>query len=206
MRVPRLLDPVEVRVLGALMEKEQATPEYYPLTLKALTAACNQRSNREPVMDLDEAEVRETLDRLAEDVLVWASTGARSERWRHALDRRWSLDAPAKAVMTVLMLRGPQTPGELRARTERLHHFPSVEAVEDVLDTLAGGDEPLVMRLPRRPGQKEARWAHVLGGVPEQAEPAPPSPRGPSLSERVDALEREVARLSRQLARLLAGD
>ena len=206
MRVPRLLEPVEVRVLGALMEKEQATPEYYPLTLKALTAACNQRSNRDPVMDLTEAEVREALDRLAEDVLVWVSRGARSDRWRHALDRRWSLDAPAKAVMTLLMLRGPQTPGELRARSERLYHFPSVEAVEETLEGLAAGDEPLVVRLPRRPGQKEARWAHVLGGVPEPVEEAALPAPAPSLLQRVEALEREVARLREDLARLLARD
>lgn len=206
MRIPRLLDPVEVRVLGALLEKEQATPEYYPLTLKALTAACNQRSNRDPVMDLAEAEVRETLDRLAEDVLVWVSRGARSDRWRHALDRRWSLDAPAKAVMTLLMLRGPQTPGELRTRSERLHRFPSVEAVEQTLEALAAGDEPLAARLPRRPGQKEARWTHVLSGLPEPAEeasrPAPP----PSLLRRVEALEHEVARLKEEIARLGARD
>jgi len=207
MKTPRPLDPVEIRVLGALMEKEQATPEYYPLTLKALVSACNQRSNREPVMDLSAADVRAALERLADDVLVWKAQGARAERWRHALDRRWELDPPAKAVMTLLMLRGPQTAGEIRGRSERLHRFGSVDEVQAVLERLASGDEPLVIRLPRRPGRKEARWSHTLEGETnaDHATDAPPPPERPSLEHRVEALEREVDRLGRLVARLLGG-
>src|SRR5687768_10359643 len=145
------------------MEKEQATPAYYPLTAGALLAACNQRHNREPVTDLTAVEVEAALDRLRADVLVWRGEGARSERWAHTLDRRWALDPAAKAVMTLLLLRGPQTGGELRTRAERLHAFASVEEVERLLQQLAEGDEPLVVELPRRPGQRERRWAHRVG-------------------------------------------
>jgi hypothetical protein len=170
----RKLDPVEIRVLGALLEKEQTTPEQYPLTTLAVVAACNQKTNREPVTDLSETEVTEALDRLREDVLAWRTQTARAERWEHRLDRRWELDKRAKAVMTLLLLRGPQTPGELRTRAERLHPFESVEEVEATLERLASGFDALVRELPRRPGQREARWTHREGveeGEQEQAGP-----------------------------------
>ena len=156
----RKLDPVEIRVLGALLEKEQTTPDQYPLTTLAVVAACNQKSNREPVTDYSETEVTEALDRLREDVLVWRTQSARAERWEHRLDRRWELDKRAKAVMTLLLLRGSQTPGELRTRAERLHPFESVEEVEATLERLSSGFDALVRELPRRPGQREARWTH----------------------------------------------
>lgn len=201
MRLPRTLDPVEIRVLGALLEKEQTTPDQYPLTLNALVAACNQRTNREPVMDLAPPDVAGALDRLHEDVLVWPTSGARTERWRHSVDRRWQLTPAARAVMTVLLLRGPQTPGELRGRSDRLHPFESTAEVEATLEELATGDEPLVVQLGRRPGQKEARWAHLVGGEPEDVEtaaPVPPPPRD-GLADRVAELERRVAALERAL-------
>jgi len=156
----RKLDPVEIRVLGALLEKEQTTPDQYPLTTLAVVAASNQKSNREPVTDYSETEVTEALDRLREDVLVWRTQSARAERWEHRLDRRWELDKRAKAVMTLLLLRGPQTPGELRTRADRLHPFESVEEVEATLERLASGFDALVRELPRRTGQREARWTH----------------------------------------------
>jgi len=203
MRLPRPLDPVEMRILGALLEKEQATPEYYPLTVNALVAACNQRSNREPVMALQPGDVTAALDRMTEDVLVWRSEGTRVERWRHNLDRRWELEPASKAVMTLLLLRGAQTPGELRGRSERLHRFTSTAEVEAALHALAAGPEPLVIQLQRQPGQKESRWTHLAGGEPADAapEPADATP-APGLAARVAALEENLARLEAQLEQL----
>jgi uncharacterized protein YceH (UPF0502 family) len=206
MKLPRTLDAAEIRVLGALLEKEQATPEYYPLTLKALTAACNQRSNRSPVMELDENDVRGTLDRLHEHVLVWPVSGARSERWRHNLARRWELDDRAKAVMTLLLLRGPQTPGELRGRADRLYRFAATDEVESVLEELSREPEPLVTRLTRAPGQKESRWCHLAAGEPTEVVPeSAPLPRSvpePGLGDRLTELEERVAALEAELQRL----
>ena len=159
----RLLDAAEQRILGALMEKEQATPDHYPLTLSSLVAACNQKSNRDPVMDFGEGDVADALDRLRKDVLVWRVQGARSEKWQHCLVNRWHLTDPARAVMTLLLLRGPQTPGELRTRSARLHAFGSVQEVEETLQRLTTGDDPLVLDLGKAPGQREARWTHVMG-------------------------------------------
>ena len=205
MKLSRTLDPVEIRVLGALMEKERTTPDVYPLSLSALVAACNQRSARSPVMALEERDVEEALDRLHAEVCVWPVEGARVRKWRHTLGRKWELDDAAQAVMTVLLLRGAQTPGEIRTRTERLHRFGSVEEVEDVLARLATGEAPLVVQLERLPGQKESRWMHLVGGEPEEAaaEPAPrPAARGGELAERVRRLEERVAELEERLGRL----
>ena len=211
MRMIRELDATEVRVLGALMEKERATPDYYPLTVSALIAACNQKSNREPVTELGETEVIEALERLRKDVLAWRSEGARAERWSQSISRRLELTAPSKAILTLLMLRGPQTPGQLRARSGRLHAFADLRELEAELRGMAEGDAPLVVELERRPGTKESRWAHRLGAVPEEPEAAPaaaPSaPRraaGPGLSERLDAVEARVEELAGELARLRA--
>lgn len=205
MRLPRELDPVEIRILGALLEKEQTTPDYYPLTLNALVAACGQKSNRHPVMPLAAHDVIAALDRLHEEVMVWPVQGARSDRWRHSLDRRWELEDAGKAIMTLLLLRGPQTPGELRGRSERLHPFRSTHEVEAALLELSQGDEPLVVCLQRRPGQKEARWAHLVGGAPSDEllpDPASESASGRSLSARVTDLEARLARIEA----LVAGD
>ena len=206
MRLPRQLDAIEVRVLGCLLEKEQTTPNGYPLSVNSLTAACNQKSNRDPVMQLKEGEVRACLDRLHEDVLVWPVTGARVEKWRHSLDRRWDLEPETRAVMTVLMLRGPQTPGEIRGRSERIYPFRETEEVERTLRSLSEGDEPMVVRLGRAAGQKEDRWTHLLTGPPDPEELEKlirdqPGPRasGPSTSERLAALEERVARLEKLL-------
>lgn len=160
-RKPRALDAVECRVLGALLEKEQSTPEYYPMTLASLVAATNQKTNREPVMELDESEVQGALDRLFKDVLVWRAPGSRSVKWSHNLDRRWNLTPPTKAAITLLLLRGDQTAGEIRGRSDRLHPFASIAEAEAALAALAEGDEPLTEELPRAPGQKENRWRHL---------------------------------------------
>lgn len=201
MRVPRRLDAVEQRVLGCLLEKEQATPEYYPLTLHALVAACNQKSNREPVMELREGEVRAAVDRLREDVLVWVQDGARVERYEHNLRRRWHLEPPAKALITELLLRGPQTPGELRSRSGRLHPWPTLTALEETLRTMAAEEEPLVAEMPREPGRKENRWTHLVGEPVDTVRKTPTTafPAGADLTARVDRLERELASLAEAL-------
>ncbi len=205
-RLPRPLDPVEIRVLGALLEKQQATPEYYPLTRNALVAACNQKSNRDPVTDLSAGEVEAALERLREHVLVWKVGGSRAERWEQNVERRWALDGATKAVMTLLLLRGPQTPGDLRARSERLHAFATLDEVEIALAKLAEGLEPLVAGLPRAPGQKEARWAHLVAGpvegVATAAPSGPPAGRPDSLESRVGSLEERMAALSREISDL----
>lgn len=207
----RDLTAVEIRVLGALLEKEQTTPDAYPLTVNALLAACNQKTNREPVTILSESQVWDALESLRHDVLVWRSEGARTERWEHRLDRRWHLTPPRKAVMTLLLLRGPQTPGELRTRGERMFSFDSVEQVEEVLAEMAAGEEPLVGELPRLAGQRESRWAHLVGiERPQQTAPAPAahppaaagSPPASSVSQRLDALEAAMAELRQQVAEL----
>ncbi len=211
-RLPRPFDAVEIRVLGALLEKQQATPEYYPLTAHALLAACNQKTNRDPVMELDEASVSAALERLREHVLVWKTGGARAEKWEQNVERRWGLDAATKAVMTLLLLRGEQTPGELRGRSDRLHAFATPGEVEKALRELAAGPEPLVAERPRRPGQKESRWTHLAGGAASDAAnaadarpaPAAAAPWAPpsDLATRLSSLELAVADLARGLGEL----
>lgn len=163
MRTIRQLDPVEIRLLGTLLEKERTTPEAYPLTVRGLLTAANQKTNRDPVTRLTEEEVLDALDRLRRDVLAWRSEGARAERWSQSISRRLELDRAGRAVLTLLMLRGPQTPGELRGRSGRLHDFASLDEVEEALEAMAAGPRPLVAELPRQAGQKETRWTHLLG-------------------------------------------
>jgi len=212
-RIPRQLTAVEIRVLGTLLEKEQTTPEACPLSVNALIAGCNQKTNREPVMDLAEGQVVDALEKLRQDVLVWRSDGARTERWQQSVVRRWGLDRAGKALMTLFLLRGPQTAGELRTRSERMQPFASVEDVEQALRQMAGIDEPLVAEMSRRPGQKETRWTHLVGDIPEPqpvelAEPpllaGQPARSGPSLAQRVETLEETVRRLSADLEELKA--
>lgn len=204
MRLPRELNAVEIRVLGCLLEKEQTTPDAYPLSVNALVGACNQKSNRDPVMALSEADVAATLDRLHAEVMVWPVDGARTRKWRHSLDRMWDLTPETRAVMAVLLLRGAQTAGEIRSRTERMQRFASTSEVEHVLTGLATGDEPLTVHLARQPGQKEARWNHLVGGQGEipaaVSEPPPSQAGGVGLAQRVDDLEARVERLERLLA------
>src|SRR6266581_3267104 len=161
----RELDAIELRILGSLMEKQLATPEYYPLTLNALVAACNQKSNREPVMELGEADIERALNRLQDEKLAWRVMGGRVVRFDHNLDALWHINRREKAVLTLLFLRGAQTAGEMRGRSDRLHTFESVAEVEQLLRDMAAQSEPLVRQLPRRPGQKEERWVHIAGGA-----------------------------------------
>lgn len=211
-RLPRVLDPVEIRILGSLMEKQLSTPEYYPLTLNALVAACNQKSNREPVMELGEGELERALERLQDEKLVWRVMGGRAVRFDHNLDTVWHLNRREKALLTLLFLRGPQTAGELRGRSERLQSFDTVHEAEEVLRDMAAHSEPLVRMLPRRPGQKEERWAHLAGGAVidhpvtpvSPSEPGEPRVAGEPLSVRVQHLEEQVAALNAALAELKA--
>ena len=209
-RIPRKLDPVEIRVLGSLMEKEQTNPETVPLSVNALIAACNQKTNREPVMQLTEHQVVTALDWMRQEVLAWRTEGARTERWQQSVVRRWGLDRAGKALMTLLLLRGPQTAGELRTRSERLHPFATLEETEEALRRMAAEDEPLVVELARRPGQKETRWIHLVGDLAPEPEPKeiyvpaldPSAPPKPSLGSRVEQLEETVERLAAELAEL----
>jgi len=209
-KIPRSLDAAEVRILGALLEKEQTTPELYPLTVNALIQACNQKTAREPVMEMSEGAVHGALRQLLQDELVSRSEGARVTRWHHALAVRWNLDPGRRAVMTLLLLRGPQTPGEIRSRSERLHAFGTVGELEDALLALSAGSEPLVRELPKGPGQKEARWAHLIGGevTEEVATPAVrryAADEGEDLVTKVADLNRRVRELERVVS-LITGN
>jgi len=199
-----LLNPVEVRVLGSLMEKDAATPDYYPLSLNALLAACNQKSNREPVMLLDESTLLAAVESLCMKGLALDISGGehRVHKYAHRLGEVFNFDRREQAVMGVLMLRGPQTVGELRGRTEWLYTLDDLARVEGTLKYLAERTPPLVTKLARRPGEKESRFAHLLSGVPEPPEqyvPASSSHVAPSPSEeRILRLETELADLRRQ--------
>ena len=216
------LNPVEVRVLGSLMEKDAATPDYYPLSLNALLAACNQKSNREPVMSLDESTLLAAVESLCLKGLALDISGGehRVHKYGHRLGEVFNFDRREQAVMGVLMLRGPQTVGELRGRSERLFTFDDLASVEATLNHLAERKPPLVTKLARRPGEKESRFAHLLSGIPEPPGPqaaAPSSQAAPALrvpgqgdayqrssqgEERISHLETEIARLVTELADL----
>lgn len=213
-----LLNETEVRVVGSLVEKQVTTPDYYPLTLNALTNACNQISNRDPVVKYDERTVTEAIDSLRTKNLVYIFYGAESRvpKYKHMMREVLALSPQELAVMCVLMLRGPQTVGEIRSRTGRLHEFTELREVEETLDSLAHRDEPLVVKLPRQTGRKDARYTHLLSGMPEiedaGEEPsahaasrtssstrASESERGARLEAEVEALREEIAELRRQL-------
>jgi uncharacterized protein YceH (UPF0502 family) len=205
------LNETDIRVLGALVEKQIATPEYYPLSLNALMHACNQKTNRDPVVSYDEETVTRSLGSLREKKLVWMFKGADSRvlKYGHIFPEAFDLNDREVAVMCVLMLRGPQTVGELRSRTGHLHSFEDLSEVEATLRSLADRDgEPLVVKLPRQAGFKESRYAHLLGGPVdvEALESAPmadfQSSKSHSLSERVSLLQVEVEALRRDLAEM----
>ena len=202
-RITRLLDAVEIRILGSLMEKQQSTPEYYPMTVNSLVAACNQKSNRDPVNEYSETEIRAALDRLQDSKLVWQILGSRVARWEHNLDRLWQVSPQQKALLTVLFLRGAQTAGEMRGRTDRLHPFSNGEEVEQILRDLARESAPLVREQARRAGQKEARWVHLVGiEVPEEAPLADERKTAEPLLTRLERLEGQMETLAAELDRL----
>ena len=203
-----LLDAVEARVLGALIEKDLTTPEYYPLSLNALTNACNQKTNREPVTGYDDAAVAAAIERLRDKRMAAAVTGAgsRVEKYAHRLADNFNFSARELALLALLLLRGPQTPGELRQRADRMHSFDDLEAVESTLNRLIERDpDPLVTRLPRAPGTKEVRYAHLFSGgvLPAESAPAPAAAapdRVASLASEVAALREELAQLKREFS------
>lgn len=203
-----VLNEIEVRVLGALIEKDITTPDYYPLSLHALVNACNQKNNREPVMSLDEASVREALHGLQEKRLAGPSGGADSRvtKYEHRIQEVFNFTRAETAILCVLLLRGPQTPGELRGRAERMHRFEELQDVQSTLQRLIERDPPLVKMLPRQPGTKESRYAHLLAGEVEgwtaaaAAEPRAPAP--PAADERVARLESEMGEMRREIAEL----
>ncbi len=204
--MPTTINEIEARILGSLVEKQLTTPEYYPLTLNALTAACNQKSNRDPVMSLDESAILAAVDSLRDKNLVYLfyGSGSRTVKYKHMLPSVYELEPPAVALLALLLLRGPQTVGELRGRSDRLHAFSSLQEVQEALDELAGRSDPIVMRLERQPGQKEARYAHLLSGAID-AESLQTRPSANAAShDRIGELENEVQELRSGLASLRA--
>jgi uncharacterized protein len=204
-----VLNEVEVRVLGCLIEKEMTTPEYYPLSLNALTNACNQKSNRDPVMALAEEDVVRALNRLRFNQLtVVSGESSRVAKYRHLLAENLGLVPAELAVVCELLVRGPQTVGELRTRCERMHHYDDLNEVEEVLGELMGREDPLVVRLPRQPGRKEARNAHLFAGMPDmkveevEAAPEPARVRVMAENERMAKMEEEVAALRSEVVLL----
>jgi len=205
--LPTHLSPAAVRVLGSLMEKETTTPEYYPLSLLALTNAANQRSSRNPVMDLSEDDVRSALHQLEDAGLAAPVRGgdSRVAKYEHHIGEVFNLRRGEAAVFCVLLLRGAQTPGELRSRTERMHSFAATDEVEAALEQLGRRDPPLARALPREPGAREVRYTHLLAPVEDASAPRPsstlPEPGSEALA-RVTALESELALLRARLAAL----
>ncbi len=198
------LSPEEQRVLGSLLEKQRTTPDIYPLTLNALRAACNQSTNRDPVVAYDESTIRDALYRLSQRRFTRLSGGhtSRAAKYRHLLEDTLQVGAEEQAVLAVMLLRGPQTPGELLQRTERIFHFPDSAALTETIDRLI--ERELVARYDRRPGQREDRYGHLLGGeAPEPTTATPPPPRMPAPDDdRLAQLEREVAELRAEVAAL----
>lgn len=204
-----VLNPSEVRVLGVLIEKRMTTPDAYPLTLNSLVTACNQSSNRHPIVDYDQFVVNDALINTRNQGLsaLLSRSGARAHKFSEKLCEALQLNERQAAVLAELMLRGPQTPGELRQRASRMTELGELSSVEQLLDELASRSTPLVVMLPRQPGKRESRYAHLLAGEPDvratDLEPASVA-RGPSLADRVVTLERQVGALEARLAELAA--
>ena len=207
-----VLSPVAARVLGSLVEKEITTPEYYPLSLNALANACNQKNNREPVLNLDEDQIRQALHQLEDDGLAGPARGtdSRVAKYEHRMQEVFNFTRGEIAVVCVLLLRGPQTPGELRGRAERMHRFEELSDVQWTLQRLMQREPPLVKVLPRQPGTKEARYAHLFSGEPAEVvvytEATESARRGAGLGQleaEIAALREEVAELRGQVERVL---
>jgi uncharacterized protein YceH (UPF0502 family) len=196
----RALTPLEARVLGVLVEKQATVPDTYPLSLNALVSGVNQKTAREPVMNATDAEVLTAVDGLKALSLVFEGSGSRVVRFEHNLPRVYRLDAAAAALLATLLLRGPQTSAELRLHGERLHRFADIASVEGALDALAGNDPPRVLRLPRAPGEREARWVHLLCGEVALPEHRPAAADGGAASAGVSA--GELAALKAECTRL----
>jgi uncharacterized protein YceH (UPF0502 family) len=211
LETPVILTELETRVLGSLIEKDITTPDYYPLSLNALVNACNQKNNRDPVMTLDESAVRDALASLQEKRMAGPASGADSRvtKFEHRLQEVFNFDRREIAIVCVLLLRGPQTPGELRSRTDRMYHFEALEDIVSTLDRLAQREPPLARILPRQPGTKESRYTHLFSGEPPAADLAETTNVGRTLlsasagasstADRLSTLEEEVARIRQEL-------
>ncbi len=195
----QILTAIQVRVLGCLMEKKESTPEQYPLTLNALRNACNQKSSRYPIVSYSEGEVGHTIRELEAMDLVREQWGARVAKFEHLANKALKLHSKGIALICVLMLRGPQTPGELKTHSQRLFAFDDLDDVQFALQQLIDHDLPMVAALPRSPGQKEGRYAHLLSGEPDISEPSTPKP-STGLSARVAELEAELEEIRRRLS------
>jgi uncharacterized protein YceH (UPF0502 family) len=203
----RQLTAIEARVLGVLVEKQATVPDTYPLSLNALTAGCNQKTARDPVMAVSDADALQALDSLRAANLVVESSGSRVSRYEHNLPRAWALPGASVALLAVLMLRGAQTAAELRANCERLHRFADISAVEGFLDELQAKTPPWVRKMPRAPGAREARWAHLLCGEPVIDVSVVPEPLKDDVltaAEQLAAIKAEQARLLAQMEELRA--
>ena len=204
-----VLDAEEIRVLGVLMEKAKTTPDYYPMTINGLTTACNQKTSRKPVVNYTEETVVLTLDKLKKRGLVSTATGgsSRAVKYKHNFAIVFEVIPAEVAIICLLLLRGPQTPGELNTNSGRLYEFESIEDVQQVLEKLASGEMPYLVQLPRRPGQKEARYMHLLSGapeIPEDEDGDDPNPRNNSVLEsRVEKLEQDLAQLQEAFDKLM---
>jgi len=204
--MPEILNETETRILSSLVEKQLTTPEYYPLTLNALIAACNQKSNRDPVVSYDDKTVTDSLERLRDRNLVYVFYGSTSRvpKYKHMLPSVYEIEPSEVALMCVMMLRGPQTLGELRGRTDRLYEFAGLGEVQESLDGLIRRDDPLVVKLERQPGQKEARFAHLLNGPIDVS--SLPATRAFAAAQaepgRLEVLENQVGELRTEIEKL----
>jgi uncharacterized protein YceH (UPF0502 family) len=203
-----VLTDTELRVLGSLMEKSKTTPDYYPMTLNGLTAACNQKTARKPVVDYDENTVMLALDTLKRKGLISTATGgsSRATKYKHNFGIVFPIVPAEVAVICLLILRGPQTPGEINTNSGRLYEFENLDEVQAMLEKLAGGDMPYVLQLPKRPGQKEVRYRHLLGGTIVEDDSQDDSPRRTSsseLEERLTKVETDLAELKEAFDRLM---
>lgn len=196
------LSPVEARVLGALIEKDITTPDYYPLSLNALVNACNQKNNRDPVMSLDENAARDALSSLQEKRLAGPASGADSRvtKYEHRMQEAFNFDRKQIAILCVLLLRGPQTPGELRGRTERMYSFEALEDVQATLQRL--GEGGFVSALPRQPGTKETRYSHLFSGEPSVPQHALSAEGAPPRADRLAQMEEEIQELRNEIREL----
>lgn len=208
--MPEIINEIEARILGSLVEKQLTTPEYYPLTMNALVNACNQKNNREPVMSLDETTVSAAIERLRDRNLIYVFYGSTSRvpKYKHMLPSVYELEPAEVAVVAVMLLRGPQTLGELRTRTERMHEFSGLGEIQETLDGLARRDDPVVIKLPVLTGQKEARFGHLLSGEIDVEALAIAHPtraaQAESANERFSKLEAEVGELRGEIESLKA--
>lgn len=208
--MPEIINEIEARILGSLVEKQLTTPEYYPLTLNALVNACNQKNNREPVMSLNETTVTAAIERLRDRNLIYVFYGSTSRvpKYKHMLPSVYELEPAEVAVVAVMLLRGPQTLGELRTRTERMHEFSGLGEIQETLDGLARRDDPVVIKLPILAGQKEARFGHLLSGEIDVEALAIAHPtraaQAENANERIFKLETEVGELRGEIESLKA--